>query len=216
MTRVLLLALAVCMIQAEDDEVLKRVIAAQQGITTVQGVFNQRTIRPDDEEGDARASRFVIRFEIRSPDHYSFTYTRPGDDEWRLRMCSDGKQAWTIEQFMAGEKPSVTVKGVDPENTDDLFRRIVDFFPLDEAKLRREFAVAASERNGAFTLTLKPINRNMGEQLSGITVELDKEFHTTSLTLEEPGGTRTAINVEQATYNRPIADDAFVYKAEGP
>jgi outer membrane lipoprotein-sorting protein len=198
----------------EQVELMERLVAAQQGVTTVQGEFQQSTSRSD-EVDQAPSSVFVVQFAIKAPDRYCFTYTKPGDAEWRMRICSDGKTAWTIEQFMAGEKPHASSKPVDPAGNDP-FRRIADFFPLDEAGLTRDFAVRITAIQNAFLVDLRPATPELAEQAAKVSLILDPEFRLQDLTLEEPSGARVVIGVKQAEYNKPIADEVFTYQQPKP
>src|SRR3954465_13599640 len=76
---------------AGDQALLEKILAAQKGVETVHGRFTQRSSNKDTPD-----EVFVLKaaFAIKQPDHFNLVYTKPGDDGWRERLCSDGKTRW--------------------------------------------------------------------------------------------------------------------------
>lgn len=195
---------------ANDQALLEKILAAQKTVETVQGRFTQRSSNTKDSPDEV----FVLKavFAIKQPDHFNLTYTKPGDDGWRERICSDGKTRWDVEILFTGDEPTVSKKTVDPNDDQDPLRRVAAFFKLDRAELEKEFSIVAEKREGGSRLTLTPVNPGLAEQIAKIVVELDGEMRTSQVQFEDQDGNRIVLTIDEAVYNKPIADEEFVYK----
>jgi outer membrane lipoprotein-sorting protein len=200
---------------ANDAQLLANILAAQQKVETVQGKFTQRTTHKDDEPNEPP---FVLtaRFAIKQPDHYNLVVSDPKIKGKLERTCSDGKKRWNIDIGFEGDEPTVSTKTIDPNDDEDPFRRITSFFRIDRAELEKEFKLAAEKSDAGSRLSLTPINPGLAEQIERIFIDLDGEFHTTSILMYLPDGARIAITIDEAVYNKPIDDAEFVYNSTKP
>jgi len=243
--RPLLLLLVIAIAAAGEDppaappvdpnlDLLKRMVLAQRGITTIQGTLTQTMRRADEEpaSGDAHLGRFAVQV----PDRYNLVYSKPKDDQWRLRLCCDGERRWRIEQFFADEAPDVVVRLVRPpaaapgaggaapaapaakeDEVGEALRRIIDFRRLDLSTIGKDFKPAAEAMpDGTYRLTLVPRQAGLAQHIRVVVATLDQDFHTTGIVLDDPQGNRVTVVITTAVYNQPVAPEVFVGPAAKP
>lgn len=193
------------------EDLLQRVLAVQRGVTSISGRFTQRTVRIDDPEqaGDT----YHARFDLLAPDKYNIVYTKPGDDEYRLRYCSDGQQRAQQEQIMAGQTPDTQVRPVAKAGEDDAMRRITALFRLDPVAITRDFTITPIEREGGHTVQLVPRSPGLAEHVQRIEVDLDASLRTSGMRIDDPRGNRILITIEEAVYNPTLPPDTFTVPA---
>jgi outer membrane lipoprotein-sorting protein len=199
-----------------QNELIDRVIAAQRDVTTVSGILTQRSA-PVDAPPAQQGSVFHVEFAVRLPDHYNLVYRKPKDDEWKLRICSDGTTRWDVEQLFNGDQPDVTIQKLEGARAqNDVFRRVTGFFRLDRAALEQEFTLRPEATERGVEVTLTPLKSELASELACVVVALDDKLHTTSVTFDDTHGTRTVVAMEKTAYNQPLPDETFVYNAPRP
>ena len=193
------------------DDLLQRVIAAQRGVTSISGRFSQRTVRIDDPEqaGDT----YSAHFDLLAPDKYNIVYTKPGDDEYRLRYCSDGQNRAQQEQIMLGQAPDLVVRPVTNGGDDDAMARITALFRLDPVAITRDFTIAPHRHGDTWTVLLVPRSPGMAERIQRVEVELDASLRTKAVRIDDPRGNRILIAIEEAVYNSPLPPETFIVPA---
>ncbi len=194
-----------------SDDLLQRVLAAQRGVTSISGRFTQRTVRID--EPDLAGDVFDAHFDLLAPDKYNIIYTKPGDDEYRLRYCSDGQNRAQQEQIMLGQPPDVVVKPVTKDGDDDAMHRITALFRLDPVAINRDFTVTPQARGDAFTVLLMPRSPGLAERIQRIEVDLDPSLRTKAVRIDDPRGNRILITIEEAIYNPTLPPSTFTVPA---
>lgn len=235
------LVLAPVLLAAEDappappagDDTVHRLLAAQR-FTRVLGRFTQRTTRLD--EPDKEATVFAAFFALEAPDKYDVTYTKPGDDEWRLRLLSDGREAVRVEQVMAGVEPDVLRRTLAPAagtagaadggaaaggaapagggpGNDDFMRRVAELVRLDHAALMRDFTVQARRADEGFTAVLVPKAASLAEHVQRIEIDTDAQLRTRVLRIDDARGNRVTVTIDEATYDGVLPQGLFTYPA---
>ncbi len=217
-----LIAILVVGLAAEDGssrDLLTRLLVAQQSITSVSGRLVQRNIRVDDPEGGGNTHEATFALEV--PDKYNLVYTKPGDDEWRLRMCSDGKVRRQIEQMFADQQPDVSESVVGGGAGDGgagnggggtgIGERISEFLRFDPIAVNKDFIVSIATAGEGFRLDLLPRGGDLARQVKGISIDLDTQFRTREVRFDDPQGNRIVISVVEAVYNVAIPPETFTY-----
>jgi hypothetical protein len=216
-----LLALLIASIAADEgpvQDLLTRLLGAQQAVTSVAGTFVQRNLRADDPDGTA--SVHEATFALQVPDKYNLVYTKPGDDEWRLRYCSDGVLRREITQMFAGQDPDVITTpvkaaggGANGEGGDgaDIGRYISTFLRFDPAEVNKDFVVTIATAGDGFRLDLLPRGADLARQVKSVAVELDGGFRTREIRFDDPQGNRVVVSVVTSEYNGTIPAGMFTY-----
>ena len=192
------------------DDLLQRVLAVQRGITSISGRFTQRSVRIDDPEQGSDV--YVARFALMAPDKYNIVYTKPGDDEYRKRFCSDGQTRAEQEQILADQAPDTVVRPV-VKGDDDAMRRITALFRLDAAALTRDFTITPRARGDAYTVLLVPRAPGLAEHIQRVEVDLDPSLRTTGMRIDDPRGNRILIAIEEVAYNPTLPPETFTVPA---
>lgn len=189
------------------EDLLQRVLAAQRGVTSISGRFSQRTMRVDDPEqaGDV----YSAHFDLLHPDKYNIVYTKPGDDEYRQRYCSDGQNRASQEQIFAGQTPDTVVQPVTKTGDDDAMVRITALFRLDPVAITRDFTIAPKAHGDAWTVLLVPRSPGMAEKIQRIEVDLDPSLRTKAARIDDARGNRILITIEEAVYNPTLPPETF-------
>jgi outer membrane lipoprotein-sorting protein len=185
-------------------------------LATVHGRFTQRTSRSDEPAGEVRV--LTARFALAFPDQYDVVYTKPGDEEWRQRFCSDGQRRWEIQQQFALDQPDVKKAEVGKDDTEP--RRLIACFRLDLAALRADFAVTvepvvADGKPAGARLVLTPARPAIAEQVSSLVIELGGDLRISRLTFDDPQGNRYQVTIDEAVYGEPIPAEMFRYDKPG-
>lgn len=205
-----------------NTDLLTKLLGAQQAITSVSGRFVQRNLRADDPEGTATVHE--ARFAMQVPDRYNLVYTKPGDDEWRLRYCSDGNVRREITQMFAGQEPDVITTAVRREASAgdvgagdgaDLGRYISTFLRFDPVAVNKDFVVAIATAGEGYRLDLLPRGADLAKQVKSISVDLDQSFQTKEIRFDDPQGNRIVVSVVESVYNGTIPPGTFTYTPGG-
>jgi len=202
---------------AKEQTVLQRLFDAQRAVTTRSGKFTQLTVRADDPT--EVLTEYQGHFDFQAPDKYNLVYTKPGDDESRLRKCSDGKKRWTIDVFMAGERPDVSVKpvaavgGQGAGEDNGLEGSITELLCGGREAVLRDFTIEATATDSGFSLVLTPKPGPIADHLVKAEAELDALGHVQVLRFFDRQGNRITITVKEAVYNQPIPPETFTYSA---
>ena len=200
-------------VEVADDDLLAKIVAAQQGVSHVQGRFRQSTTSL--EAPDQAPNEYLVQFKFRLPDCYFLQSSPVSDPEEKEWFISDGKEQVNAEQIMAGVDPIVSRKPVDRDAS--VFQRVGDFFSMDLEALRKDFTVVArlpadSEADGsAAVVELKPIGGRLAEDVRTITVFLDAKYRTQAVVIDDQQDNRLRIAVEEADYTTEIPDAAFTW-----
>lgn len=191
---------------AHDPALLERVVAAQQGRTTVRGNLRWLTSQRGDPTAPIREQH--VRFFLAFPDRYAVVITKPDDSEAKQSFISDGTTRWEVAQLFADEKPEVKAAPVGGD--DDVERRLLACFRFDLPGLRKDFTVvaAATPDQGAI-VTLTPLTEKMKEQLTVLTLTFDAATKLTAIRSEDPQGNRFDFVVLEAVYDEPLDDALF-------
>lgn len=206
-TWLFLLALPVVGADAvHDAALLDRVVAAQQGHTTVQGRLRWLTSRVDDEPGTPAREQHV-RFLLAFPQRYCVIVTKPGDEDTKTSFISDGTTRWELTQLFAGEVPEK--KSTPVGNGDDVEQRLLACFRFDLAALRKDFTIVATPMPDGSLITLTPIADKLKHQLTTLALVFDPAHRLTAIRSEDPQGNRLVFAVLEAVYDQPIDDAVF-------
>jgi hypothetical protein len=191
---------------AHDAALLARVVAAQQGHTTVQGELRWLTRRVDQPDEPAREQR--VRFYLAFPNRYAVVVTKPDDAESKQSFISDGITRWEVTQLFDGEKPDVKAAPVGGD--DEIERRLLACFRFDLAALQRDFTIAASATadDGA-SIVLTPIAAKLAEQLVVLVLTFDAANKLTNIRSDDPQGNRLDFTVLKAVYDEKFDDGLF-------
>lgn len=188
-----------------DAGVLERVVAAQQGHTTVRGRLRWLTSQRDDLTAPVREQQ--VRFFLAFPDRYAVVVTKPDDAESKQSFLSDGTTRWEVAQLFEGEKPEV--KQV-PVGGDDVERRLLACFRFDLAALRKDFAIVATAAmdQGAL-VTLTPLAEKLKEQLTILVLTFSADQKLIAIRSEDPQGNRFDFVVQEAVYDEALDEALF-------
>jgi hypothetical protein len=190
---------------AHDAALLDRVVAAQQGRSTVQGSLRWLTSRSDDPDTPAREQH--VRFFLAFPQRYAVTVTKPGDDEAKTSFISDGTTRWEVTRLFAGEAPDIKAAAVGAD--DEVEQRLLACFRFDLAALRRDFTIVARAGTDGAVVTLTPSNNQLREQLTVLELTFDAHHRLTTIRSDDPRGNRLVFTVLEAVYDQPLADALF-------
>lgn len=166
-------------------------ITAGEGLLTVQ--------RPDaDEAPEPRRLRFAVAADGR----YDIVRSDPADpDGERIRLVSDGRQAYEIAQMSADEAPVVKRWPADR----DLVARVLACLRLDAAELERDYAVALRPLSGGrHELRLEPRLPELAREIQTIVLQLDERALPRLVLLDEPCGTRHRLEIERIADDPPL------------
>jgi outer membrane lipoprotein-sorting protein len=191
------------------DPVLVRLAAAHAHLTSASGRITQRTSRRDtpDEAPKVLTGTFAVLF----PDKYDVQFTRPGDEEWRMRLCSDGVKRWRVEQAMSDQAPDVSEQ---PAGSDQELRRIVACLRLDLPALRQEFTLSTApmaEAPATVRVTLKPLPgaTTLRQQIDTVTADFAADDHLVRLVIDDPQGNRYDVTLADVQYDAPLEATRF-------
>jgi outer membrane lipoprotein-sorting protein len=187
------------------DTLLAAIAEANQAHRSMQGRLTQRTRRRDEPEASARLQ--LVRVFVVFPDHYCVVFTKPGDDDWRLVMLSDGVTRWTEERAFKEDAPDRKATPVGADDAEQ--RRLIACFRFDLATLRREFAITAEPLATGARVTLAPLRPEDAGRLPTLVLEFDGAQRLTRLGIDDPQGNRLDFTVEEATYDQPIDPATF-------
>lgn len=188
-----------------DAALLARVVAAQQGHTTVQGRLRWLTSRPDDPATPPREQH--VRFFLAFPDRYALTVTKPGDPEFKHSFISDGTKRWEVMQAFSDVAPEVKTSVIGGE--DEIERRLLACFRFDLAALQQDFTLHAEALADGARVTLTPKTAAVKEQLTLLALTFDTAQRLTAIRSEDPQGNRLDFPVVEATYDQPLDDALF-------
>lgn len=191
------------------DPILARLAAAHAHLTSASGRITQRTSRRDtpDEAPKVLTGTFAVLF----PDKYDVQFTRPGDDEWRMRLCSDGVKRWRVEQAMSDQAPDVSEQ---PAGSDRELRRIVACLRLDLPALRQEFTLSTApvaEAPATVRVTLKPLPEAaaLRQQIDTVIADFAADDHLVRLVIDDPQGNRYDVTLADVQYDAPLEATRF-------
>ena len=204
----------------DSETLLARLTATHRTVTTVTGTLTQRTSQRDDVNDEARVSKAT--FAVQFPNNYDLEFTRPDDEEWRLRLCSDGERRWHIEQSFAGTAPDTRMQRTGDGDAE--LKRLLACLRLDVKTLRQEFIVKAVPLTAAssakkspqdqatgirVTLIPKPSEEELAKQIERITADFNNENQLKRLVLDEAQGSRYEVVIDRAEYGKPIKPELF-------
>ncbi len=194
--------------EAASEALLARIAAAHQTIATVQGHLTWRTRRTDEPAASARVQQ--VQFFLQFPDHYCAIVTKPGDDDWKQSVLSDGTKRWETERMFQGDRPTVKSRPAVHDDA-DLLSRVVDCFRMNLPALRRDFTVAAAKAaDGAESIvTLVPSHPPITEQLANLAIHLDASLRVERIVMEDPQGNHIEFAIDSAEYDKPISPALF-------
>jgi outer membrane lipoprotein-sorting protein len=201
-------AYASCSAAAEpagSEALLARIAAAHQAVKTIQGHATWRTRRSDEAAAEARVQD--VRFFLEFPDHYCVVLTKPGDDDAKESVLSDGELRWHLQRQFKEDQPDVKVTPVGRDDAE--FRRLLACFRMDLPVLRQDFTVTAAADGAGATVTLAPARPQVAEQVTALTIGLDAELRVTRVAWDDPQGNHIDIEVDQADYGKPIPAATF-------
>lgn len=190
---------------AHDPALLARVVAAQQGHTTVQGRLRWLTSRLDDPTTPPREQH--VRFFLAFPERYALIVTKPGDPEFRHSFISDGKNRWEVMQAFSDEAPEVKASVIGGE--DEVERRLLACFRFDLTALQQDFSLHAEPLGDGARVTLTPTTPALKEQLTLLILTFDAAHRLIAIRSEDPQGNRLDFPVVEAVYNEPLDDALF-------
>jgi hypothetical protein len=188
-----------------DAALLDRLVAAQQGHTTVQGRLRWLTSRTDDADTPAREQH--VRFFLAFPQRYHVVVTKPDDKESKTSFISDGTTRWELTQFIEGEAPDVKKAPVGGD--DEFEQRLLACFRFDLAALRKDFTVVATPAGDGALITLAPTAAKLKDQLTVLVLTFDAAHRLTAIRSDDPQGNRHVFAVGEATYDQPLDDALF-------
>lgn len=189
-----------------DQAVLDRVVAAQQGHTTVQGELRWLTRRIDQPDEPAREQQ--VRFFLAFPNRYAVVVTKPDDADSKQSFISDGTTRWEVTQLFEGEKPDVKAAPVGGD--DEVERRLLACFRFDLPALARDFTLQASATpDGGATIVLTPIAAKLKEQLVVLVLTFNAANQLTNIRSDDPQGNRLDFTVLKAVYDEKLDDTLF-------
>lgn len=188
-----------------DAALLARVVAAQQGHTTVQGRLRWLTSRPDDPATPPREQH--VRFFLAFPERYALVVTKPGDPEFKHSFISDGKKRWEVMQAFSDVAPEVKTSAIGGD--DEIERRLLACFRFDLPTLERDFAILAEPLADGARITLTPTQPALKEQLTLLVLTFDAAHRLTAIRSEDPQGNRLDFPVMEADYDQPLDEALF-------
>jgi outer membrane lipoprotein-sorting protein len=188
-----------------SDALLATIAEANQAHRSMQGRLTQRTRRLDEPDTVARVQQ--VQVFVVFPDHYCVVFTKPGDEDMRTIMLSDGVTRWTEERTFKDVAPDRKAAPVGPE--DAFQRRLLACFRFDLVALRREFTVAAEALETGSRVTLVPIPGVGAADLPTLTLEFNAARQPLRVGIDEPQGNHLTFTVEEAVYDQPIDPATF-------
>lgn len=202
-----LLWLAVHTLVAADSAALvAQLAAAHSKATTIEGRFTQRTSRSDDAGAEPRVLKAV--FAVQFPDCYDLVFTRPDDEEWRQRLCSDGERRWVLEQSFANTPPDVTITRVGDNDAE--LKRLFACLRMDVSTLERDFSLEAVAQEGIqVTLTPKAAAGDRAASPERIVAAFDAAHHLKKLMITDGNGNRHDLTVDRAEYGAVLSPARF-------
>lgn len=197
-------------VEAENssDALLVTIAEANRVHRSMQGRLTQRTRRGDEPEASARVQQ--VRVFVAFPDQYCVVFTKPGDDDWRLVMLSDGVTRWTEERAFKEDAPDRKATPVGADDAEQ--RRLIACFRFELATLRREFvvtAVTAGAQAAGSRVTMAPVHPDAAAPLPTMTLDFDGAQQLTRLGIDTPQGDRLTFTVDEAVYDQPIDPATF-------
>ena len=190
---------------AHDAALLERLVAAQQGHTTVQGRLRWLTSRIDDPTTPPREQH--VRFFLAFPNRYAVVVTKPGDEESKTSFISDGITRWELTQFLEGVAPDKKTTPVG--DGDEVEQRLLACFRFDLAVLQKDFTVVATPIPDGSQIILTPVGAKLKEQLTVLVLSFDDKQKLGAIRSEDPQGNRLTFAVQEATYDQPLDDALF-------
>lgn len=190
---------------AHDAALLDRVVAANQGHTTVQGRLRWLTSRIDDPTTPPREQ--LVRFFLAFPNRYAVVVTKPDDEESKTSFISDGTTRWELTQLFAGEAPDK--KAMPVGDGDEVEQRLLACFRFDLAALRMDFTIVAQALPDGAQIVLTPKAEKLKQQLTVLVLTFGAENQLTAIRSEDPQGNRLVFTVLEAVYDQPLDDALF-------
>ena len=195
--------------QVHNPAVLERVVAAQQGHTTVRGKLRWRTSQRDDDDATAPVREQHVRFFLAFPDRYAVVVTKPDDKESKQSFISDGTTRWEVMQLFDGADSEVKATPI-VEGTDDLERRLLACFRFDLTELRKDFSlVATTAADQGAVITLTPLAAKLQEQLTVLVLTFSADLKLVAIRSEDPQGNRFDFVVQEAVYDEALDEALF-------
>lgn len=185
---------------AGDEELLERILLAQQGIERAQGLLHQQTVRAD--EPDRPGTLYHVRFWLEVPDRYHLRFQAADDDERVEWFLSDGVEEVRAERLFADDVPEVERAPVDREAWG--LGRVADFLRLDRTVLERDFRpvarrLAEGDARAVPTayavLDLEVVDPGLREHLRSVRVELDERLRTAAIVVHDRNDNRITLTV---------------------
>ena len=176
---------------------LPTLAAAQARLTSIAGRFTW-TVQHEGEQRRQIGSFALARAE--AVVRYEVKMSNPDGSELK-RWCSDGTQAWQIEQLLEGEPADVQAL----ENPD--IRRVIACVLLDLPALERDFTPAYDAATGVLLLTPKPETKN----LAAVHIRLDG-VRPVEVILDDPQDGRIVVALSDIVQDQPIEERRFRVK----
>ncbi len=196
----------------EQQQALVAVFTVQRATKTAQGTFVHTTRQVDDAEDDA--TRRLGRFALEKPKKYFLELRNPKLADAKDVFASDGVERVHIEQFdleTVDEKRGPVQAGGG--NNEDLFRRILNLIQLQDPAAFKDFAFAPETTADGLRLVLTPrAGSAAAQQATRIVIDLDRDQRTRRIQFDDPQGNRVDVQIEEATYDQPIAPETFTQK----
>lgn len=192
---------------AATVEDLDRLLAQHADHTSASGTFTQRTTRHDDDPS-ATSTVHAGRFYLQRPAAYDLTFTKPGDDEWLLRLVSDGTQQATVEQIFADQDPDVSVRPVDD---DGMGQRLASLMRFERAAIEESFSMRLEALPVGLRIHLTPRDTDVASRLGELAVDLGADGRVEAIQLADPQGNRTAITITELVYDAALPAGVFTW-----
>lgn len=205
--RTLLVCLLVAGCAAATVDDLDALLAQHADHASASGTFEQRTTRHDDEPS-AAGTVHRGRFYLRRPAAYDLTFTKPGDEEWLLRMVSDGVHQATVEQIFADQDPDVSVRPVEDEG---MGSRLAALMRFDRVAIEETFTLRVEALPIGMRVHLTPRDPDVASRLGELTVDLGADGRPAAIQIADPQGNRTAITITDLVYDAPLPEGVFTW-----
>ncbi len=200
-----LLAAVMSVAPAATVEDLDRLLVQHADHTSASGTFTQRTTRHDDDLS-VTGTVHVGRFYLQRPAAYDLTFTKPGDEEWLLRLVSDGTQQATVEQIFADQNPDVSVRPVDD---DGMGLRLAGLMRFERAAIEESFSMRLEALPTGLRVHLTPRDVDVASRLGALAVELGADGRVEAIHLADPQGNRTVVTITELIYDAPLPAEVF-------
>jgi hypothetical protein len=189
-----------------DDAVLQRLVAAHGQHSTAQGTLTWLTRNTADLAAPTRQQN--VQFFLVFPDHYHVIITKPGDNEWKQRFVSDGKNRWEVQQLFANERPDIKKMPVGKD--DALEQQLMACFGFNIERLRKDFSLLAyTLADGTHQVILTPITPALTQQLTSLTMDFKADLTLIRIISDDPQGNRFEFQVKEVICDKPLDPALF-------